>query len=201
MGHGFLITTAPASSTGARGLRVRSPLIARRPPSSWLPGLGRFGLPPRSATDDDLLSGRAWTDLLEALAGAGAVLTSDRAPASAVDRAAGYRHLLVLLALAIDEALRPSDPYDPFFTPANVDNILKWGMDCPDAAYTGAVGPPRRHLPHHRATARRSAISASRSCRASPTPATSWPTTSTSAPTAASRSSSRPTPSRATGWP
>ena len=45
----------------------------------------------------------------------------------------------VLLALGIDEALRHSDPYDPHFGPANVDNILKWGMDCPDAAYTGAA--------------------------------------------------------------
>jgi hypothetical protein len=93
-------------------------------------------------TDDDLLSGRAWTDLLDALARAGAVLQSPRAPATAVDQASGYHHLLVLLALAIDEALRPSDPYDPAFTPANVDNVLKWGMDCPDAAYTGAAIRP-----------------------------------------------------------
>ena len=93
-------------------------------------------------TDDDLLSGRAWTDLLSALARAGAVMTSPRAPATAVDQASGYRQLLVLVALAIDEALRPSDPYDPFFSPANVDNVLKWGMDCPDAAYTGAAIRP-----------------------------------------------------------
>jgi hypothetical protein len=93
-------------------------------------------------TDDDLLSGQAWTDLLDALARAGSVLSSDRSPATPVDRASGYRHLLVLLALAIDEALRPSDPYDPYFAPANVDNVLKWGMDCPDAAYTGAAIRP-----------------------------------------------------------
>lgn len=111
-------------------------------PPSWLPASVGSAYRHGSATDDDLLSGRAWTGLLEALAGAGAVLTSERAPAAAVDRAAGYRHLLVLLALAIDEALRPSDPYDPAFTPANVDNVLKWGMDCPDAAYTGAAIRP-----------------------------------------------------------
>ena len=45
---------------------------------------------------------------------------------------------MVLLALGIDEALRVSDPYRPHFAPANMDNVLKWGMDCPDAAYTGA---------------------------------------------------------------
>ncbi len=111
-------------------------------PPSWLPAsVGsayRHGL----GTDDDLVSGRAWADLLEALGRTGSVVSSDRAPAAAADRAAGYRHLLVLLALAIDEALRPSDPYDPFFAPANVDNVLKWGMDCPDAAYTGAAIRP-----------------------------------------------------------
>jgi hypothetical protein len=77
--------------------------------------------------------------MLASLARAGAVLHSPRAPAEETDRAAGYRHLLVLLALAVDEALRSSDPYRPRFTPANVDNVLKWGMDCPDAAYSGAA--------------------------------------------------------------
>lgn len=106
-------------------------------------------------TDDDLLSGRAFTDLLDALTRAGAVLASDRAPTHPVDRASGYRHLLVLLALAIDEALRPSDPSDPFFAPANVDNVLKWGMDCPDAAYTGAAIRPDAT---YRITGRRSTV-------------------------------------------
>jgi hypothetical protein len=87
---------------------------------------------------DELLSGRAWGRLLEALARVGAVLGGDRVPHDPVDLAAGYRHLLVQLALGIDEALRGGDPYDPHFAPANVDNVLKWGMDCPDAAYTGS---------------------------------------------------------------
>ena len=47
----------------------------------------------------------------------------------------GFRHLLVLLALGVDEALRTADPYDPAIAPGNVDNILKWGMDCPDALW------------------------------------------------------------------
>ena len=88
---------------------------------------------------DDLVSGRALEDLIEGLRRAGEVIKSDRAPQGPVDQAAGYRHLLVLLALGIDDALRRSDPYDPHFSPANVDNVLKWGMDCPDAAYTGAA--------------------------------------------------------------
>ncbi|HXQ62943.1 MAG TPA: hypothetical protein VN796_11460 [Acidimicrobiales bacterium] len=109
---------------------------------SWLPASVGSAYRHGRATDDDLLTGRAWADLLESLGRTGSVVSSDRAPATVVDQAAGYRHLLVLLALAIDEALRPSDPYDPFFAPANVDNVLKWGMDCPDAAYTGAAIRP-----------------------------------------------------------
>lgn len=77
--------------------------------------------------------------MLGSLASAASALRSERAPTEEVDQAAGYRHLLVLLALGIDEALRGSDPYRPHFVPANVDNVLKWGMDCPDAAYTGAA--------------------------------------------------------------
>ncbi|HXQ75747.1 MAG TPA: DUF1214 domain-containing protein [Acidimicrobiales bacterium] len=111
-------------------------------PPSWMPAAVGSAYRHGRGTDDDLLSGRAWTDLLEALARAGAVMASPRAPATAVDQASGYRQLLVLVALAIDEALRPSDPYDPSFSPANVDNVLKWGMDCPDAAYTGAAIRP-----------------------------------------------------------
>src|SRR5580693_9141693 len=99
-----------------------------RPPS-WMPAVVGTAYRHGDGTDADLVSGAAWTDLLDALARAGAVLSGPRAPSTPVDQASGYRHLLVLLGLAIDEALRPSDPYDPAFTPAIVDNVLKWGMD------------------------------------------------------------------------
>jgi hypothetical protein len=105
---------------------------------AWAPGSVGSAYRHPSGDADDLTSGRAWAGLVEALGRAGRVLQGDRVPHEAVDQAAGYRHLLVVLALGIDEALRGSDPYDPFFAPANVDNVLKWGMDCPDAAYTGA---------------------------------------------------------------
>jgi hypothetical protein len=105
---------------------------------AWAPGsVGAAGRRPTSGPDE-LLSGRALGRLLESVARTGTLLGSDRVPTEETDRAAGYHHLLVLLALGIDEALRPSDPYRPFFAPANVDNVLKWGMDCPDAAYTGS---------------------------------------------------------------
>ncbi|HEY1827245.1 MAG TPA: DUF1214 domain-containing protein, partial [Acidimicrobiales bacterium] len=51
----------------------------------------------------------------------------------------GFRHLLILLALGVDEALRDADPYEPALKPGNVDNLIKWGMDCPDALYVGAA--------------------------------------------------------------
>ncbi|MGP0032876.1 MAG: DUF1214 domain-containing protein [Acidimicrobiales bacterium] len=105
---------------------------------AWIPSsvgaAGRKG----TLTADDLHSGEAWRLLLAALGEAGEALHSDRVPPGGESDAAGYRHLMVLLALGVDEALRSSDPYEPVIRPGNVDNVLKWGMDCPDALYSGA---------------------------------------------------------------
>jgi hypothetical protein len=106
---------------------------------AWFPATVGSAYRRGTAGDGDLLSGAAFENMLGGLRRAADLVGSARAPRFPVDRAAGYRHLLVLLSLAIDEALRPSNPYDPFFAPANVDAVLKWGMDCPDAAYTGAA--------------------------------------------------------------
>jgi hypothetical protein len=106
---------------------------------AWFPATVGSAYRRGTAGDGDLLSGAAFETMLAGLRRAADLVGSARSPAFPVDRAAGYRHLLVLLSLAIDEALRPSNPYDPFFAPANVDAVLKWGMDCPDAAYTGAA--------------------------------------------------------------
>jgi hypothetical protein len=91
---------------------------------------------------DSLYSGEAWRLLLSALTEAGDFLHSERLPGGTESLAAGYRHLMVLLALGVDEALRTSDPYEPVMRPGNVDNLLKWGMDCPDALYSGAAVRP-----------------------------------------------------------
>jgi len=104
---------------------------------AWFPATVAAAARRGTATDADLTSGHAWEGLLDHLHRVGDVLRSQRAPSGLAEQAAGYRHLLVLLALGIDEALRPSNPAEPHFAPANVDNVLKWGMDCPDAAYTG----------------------------------------------------------------
>ena len=113
-------------------------MTADSAPPAWLPASVGAAARRAGGSDDDLLSGRAWSRLVESLGRAGDVLLSGRTPAAATEQASGYRHLLVLLALGIDEALRSSDPYDPHIRAGNVDAVLKWGMDCPDAFYSGA---------------------------------------------------------------
>lgn len=107
-------------------------------PSAWLPASIGSAAHRGKASGDDLLTGEAWSHLLDHLESAASVLASPRAPSAPLEQGAGYRHLLVLLALGIDEALRPTDPYAPRVRPGNVDAVLKWGMDCPDALYCGS---------------------------------------------------------------
>jgi len=80
--------------------------------------------------------------MLHALEEAGDFLHSAGLPPGGEGDASGYRHLMVLLGLGVDEALRSSDPYEPALRPGNVDNHLKWGMDCPDALYSGTSVRP-----------------------------------------------------------
>ena len=92
------------------------------------------------ATADDLLSGRAWSHLLDGLRRASEVVLADDVPRNAADMAAGFRHLLVLLGIGLDNALREESGSVLAVKPSSVDAIYKWGMDCPDCIYTGA-GP------------------------------------------------------------
>jgi hypothetical protein len=105
---------------------------------AWAPASVRAAAKGGVQTGSDLLSGNAWRQLLELLDTAGEGLRDKWSDTQEADRIAGYRHLLALLALGIDECLRQSDPYEPRIRPGNVDNVLKWGMDCPDAAYLGS---------------------------------------------------------------
>jgi hypothetical protein len=90
------------------------------------------------ATADDLLSGRAWSHLLDGLRRASEVVLSDDIPRNAADMAAGFRHLLVLLGVGLDNALRTESGAVLAIKPSGVDAIYKWGMDCPDCIYAGA---------------------------------------------------------------
>lgn len=121
-------------------------------PPSWAPA--SVGAAPRhgDATGDDLLTGTAWQQLTAALGRAGTLVRA----ADPADVPSGHRQLLMLLALGIDEALRHPDPYDPQIKPGNVDNVLKWGMDCPDALYSGTPvrGDATYRITGNRGTAR-----------------------------------------------
>ncbi|MFQ5515132.1 MAG: DUF1214 domain-containing protein [Myxococcota bacterium] len=103
----------------------------------WLPHFIAASDRLQSVTAEDLLSGRAWEELSERVSRLGQLILGKGAPEGSAERAAGFRHLLGLLGLAVDQALRWSDPYEPQITPALMDQVYKWGMDCPDALYSG----------------------------------------------------------------
>ena len=90
------------------------------------------------ATADDLASGAAWAHLLTKLQAASATVLAEPASRNPVDMAAGLRHLLVLLWIGIDDALRRDSGAVLAVRPSNTDAVFKWGMDCPDCLYTGA---------------------------------------------------------------
>ncbi|MEB3981651.1 DUF1214 domain-containing protein [Mycobacterium sp. 663a-19] len=123
-------------------------------PLAWLP----FSIAeaPLSGAAGDVDPSRAWSHLMDGLRDAARVVESDPACRNRVDFAAGMRHLLVLLAAGIDEALR-FDP-DPVLCVqrTSTDDILTWGMECPDCLYTRAVlrGGERYRLFGNRGTAR-----------------------------------------------
>ena len=123
---------------------------------SWMPHSVSEAARAGDATVEDLLSGRAWSHLLDGLRRAADVVGSQESALNRVDVAAGFRHLLVLVGIGIDQALR-AEP-DPVLAvaPSNVDNVFKWGMDCPDCIYTGAPlrGGESYHLWGNRGTAR-----------------------------------------------
>ena len=107
------------------------------PAPDWAPAWVASAARRRPVAADDLLSGRSWRRMLESLERAAEAVASDRAPTDDVDRAVGYRHLLALVALAADEALRGGDPHGRTLRRGTSTTSYKWGMDCPDAAYLG----------------------------------------------------------------
>jgi len=98
----------------------------------------------------------AWSHLMRKLNAAAQIVESEAASRNRVDLAAGMRHLLVLLATGIDEALR-FDP-DPILRVqrASTNDILTWGMECPDCLYMRATmrGGESYRLSGNRGTAR-----------------------------------------------
>jgi hypothetical protein len=105
---------------------------------SWMPHSVGEAARAGDATADDLLSGRAWSHLLDGLRRASEVVLADDGRRNAADMAAGFKHLLVLLGIGLDNALRTESGAVLAVKPSGVDAIYKWGMDCPDCIYAGA---------------------------------------------------------------
>ena len=77
---------------------------------SWMPHSVSEAATAGDAGADDLLSGSAWSHLLDALKRASEIVLSRSDTRSAVDVAAGIRHVLMLLGMGIDQALRGCSP-------------------------------------------------------------------------------------------
>ena len=106
---------------------------------SWMPHSVSEAAKAGDATADDLLS-RAARGRICSTRWARRPRSSarTRSARNAADLAAGFRHLLVLLSLGADQALRAESDPVLAVSPSGVDNVYKWGMDCPDCIYTGA---------------------------------------------------------------
>jgi hypothetical protein len=123
---------------------------------AWLPfSIAEAALSGNPGRDDvDLLT--AWSYLLDQLRGAAQIVQSDPASRNRVDFAAGMRHLLVLLAAGADEALRFDRDPIVCVERTSTDDIVTWGMECPDCIYTHAAmrGGESYRLFGNRGTAR-----------------------------------------------
>jgi hypothetical protein len=124
-------------------------------PLAWLPfSIAEAALSPVPGGEVGVT--QAWSYLMDRLREAARVVESDPASQNRVDLAAGMRHLLVLVAAGIDEALR-FDP-EPILCVqrTSTDDIVTWGMECPDCIYTRAVlrGGQSYRLFGNRGTAR-----------------------------------------------
>ncbi|OBF09413.1 hypothetical protein A5730_08495 [Mycobacterium sp. ACS4054] len=123
-------------------------------PLTWLPfSITEAAL---SGKPGDLGLFQAWSHLLSRLREAAQVVESDPTGGNRTDLAAGMRHLLVLLTAGIDEVLR-FDP-DPVLSVrrTSTDDMVTWGMECPDCLYTRAAlrGGESYRLFGNRGTAR-----------------------------------------------
>jgi hypothetical protein len=111
---------------------------AWRNPLAWLPfSIAEAALSGDASRDVELAT--AWAHLQARLTAAEQLMASSSVNRNRVDYAAGMRHLMVLLAVGIDVALRV-DP-DPVLAVvrASMDDTVTWGMECPDCLYMNAT--------------------------------------------------------------
>jgi hypothetical protein len=89
--------------------------------------------------NDALLDGSVWAAFADSIKRLGDELARPDVPQSPVDQAAGYRHLMALVANGIGQALIPADPFAPTFGAVVRTDVYKWGLDCPDCTYRTAA--------------------------------------------------------------
>ena len=98
----------------------------------------------------DVEMAAAWAHVLERLTAAERLVASAPVNENRIDYASGMRHLMVLLAVGVDMALRV-DP-DPVLavTRSKMDDIVTWGMECTGARqrrHRVALGANGKSLP------------------------------------------------------
>jgi hypothetical protein len=118
---------------------IATPIMSSFKNPAWLPFSVSEAASAGDATGQDLESGEAWNHLLDALRRAGDTVLSDSVPHDPADTASGFRHLLVLLGVGIDELLRRGLDRVPSIKPSMMDAAYKWGMECPDCIYVGSA--------------------------------------------------------------
>jgi len=84
---------------------------------------------------EDVLSGQAWRDFCRALEQAGEVILREKAPATPLDRAEGYRYLTRLVREMLYATVENADPDFPRLH--ELDRV-KIGADNPDNVYLSA---------------------------------------------------------------
>ena len=105
-------------------------------PLAWLPhSIEEVALAGRG---NDVELTDAWAHLQDRLTQAERLVVSTPVNKNRIDYASGMRHLMVLLAVGIDVALR-ADP-DPVLAVkrASMDDVVTWGLECPDCLYMNA---------------------------------------------------------------
>lgn len=106
---------------------------------AWLPSsISNAG---RDATAIDREATRAaWDRLVTRLNEAATTVIDDPGAVNDADLASGLRHLMVLLAVGLDEALYADDePTTRVTRSTSTNDVRSWGMDCADAVYTHAA--------------------------------------------------------------
>ena len=110
---------------------------AWKSPMAWLPhSIAEAALSAGDGEAPDLSA--AWAHLQERLTAAEQLVRSTPVNKNRLDYGSGMRHLMVLLAVGTDMALRV-DP-DPVLAVnrASMDDIVTWGLECPDCVYLNA---------------------------------------------------------------